>query len=311
MSKRVFVSYSHQQSQWVWERLVPILRAAGCAEVLIDRERFRAGCGVKGQMNATQDQAEASLLVLTPDYLASDYCRHEMDRAIAADPVFRDGKVLPVKRAECDLSAFQRATDPPIWVDLTKDADPAPWALLLKSLDAPQLKTTAPHWLDVRDEVVRRMRDQHQSVNLVVKGQPNWRALRDHLQQDWLPRLAVVDLDAPEAATLAGFVGEILRACGYPVSVPNGAGSVSALGALKSGLQPHFVALTHFDDVRDRRKSYGSDLFKTLRYLVTEQRKLVLLAESRLPARELLPGKGEDSSLAALLQVVELREMKP
>jgi hypothetical protein len=50
MSKRVFVSYSHQQGQWVWERLVPILRAAGCAEVLIDRERFRAGRGVKGQV---------------------------------------------------------------------------------------------------------------------------------------------------------------------------------------------------------------------------------------------------------------------
>lgn len=50
MSKRVFVSYSDKQGQWVWERLVPILRAAGCAEVLIERERFRAGRGVKGQI---------------------------------------------------------------------------------------------------------------------------------------------------------------------------------------------------------------------------------------------------------------------
>ena len=84
---RIPSSYSHRQGQWVWERLVPILRAAGCAEVLIDRERFRAGRGVKGQMDATQNQADVSLLVLTPDYLASDYCRHEMTRALATDPI--------------------------------------------------------------------------------------------------------------------------------------------------------------------------------------------------------------------------------
>lgn len=79
---------------------MPILRAAGCAEVLIDRERFHAGRGVRGQMDATQDKAEVHLLVLTPDYLASDYCRHEMDRALSSDPDFQRGKLLPVKRAD-------------------------------------------------------------------------------------------------------------------------------------------------------------------------------------------------------------------
>lgn len=214
MGREAFVSYSHKQGQWVLERLVPILRAAGCAKVLIDRERFRAGRGVKGQMDATQDQADVSLLVLTPDYMASDYCRHEMDRAIAADPGFQRGKVLLVKRADCDLSAFQRANDPPLWVDLTNDTDPAPWALLLKSLDATCLNTAATHWLDVRDELVRKLRDQQQSVNLVVQGKPNWRALRDHLKEEWLPRLAIVDMNAPGLNTLEGLVGAILRTCG-------------------------------------------------------------------------------------------------
>ena len=138
MSKRVFISYSHHQGQWVCERLVPILRAAGCADVLLDRERFRAGRGLQGQMDATQDQADVSLLVLTPDYLASDYCRHEMQRALASDPDFRRDRVLPVQRADCDLSTFQRTSDPPLRVNLTHDTDPAPWSLLLKSLAAAQ-----------------------------------------------------------------------------------------------------------------------------------------------------------------------------
>ncbi len=308
MSKKVFVSYCRKQGQWVWERLVPIIRAAGCAEVLIDRERFVAGRGVKGQMDAAQDQTEVSLLVLSPDYLASEYCRREMDRAITADPTFRDDKVLPVMRVACDLSRFQQGNDPPLWVDLTSDSDPAPWALMLKSLSAVRLNTSAPHWLEVRDEIVRKLRDQQQSVNLVVHGLPNWHALRDHLRLDWLPRLAVVNLDDPATSTLDGLVGETLRACGCAVDVPRGARSVGALNALKSAPGPLMLAFTHFDNVRARKKAYGADIFFALRNLITDHRKLVLLVESRAPAKELLP---KDHPLSGLhFHGVELREMK-
>ena len=306
MSKRVFVSYSHRQGQWVWERLVPILRAAGCAEVLIDRERFLAGRGIKGQMDATQDQADVSLLVLTPDYLASDYCRHEMARALAADPDFQRDQVLPVKRADCGLSAFQHAKDAPLWVDLTNDTDAATWALLLKSLDATRLNTAAPHWLDVRDEIVRKLRDQQQSVNLVVHGLPNWLPLRDHLKEEWLPGLAIVNLDNPATATLQGLVKAILHACGCAVDVPTGNGCVAALGALKAAPGQLLMALTHFDNIRARRKAYGADIFFALRYLINDQRKIVLLVESRAPAKELLP---RDHPLSGLtFEMVELKE---
>ena len=52
---KVFVSYRHHNGPWVWDRLVPCLRCGG-AEVLIDRERFKAGKAVLGQMDAVQDQ---------------------------------------------------------------------------------------------------------------------------------------------------------------------------------------------------------------------------------------------------------------
>jgi hypothetical protein len=70
---RVFVSYSHRQGEWVWQRLVPVLKVGG-AEVLIDKDHFTLGTAVVGQMDALQAQAERHLLVFSPDYLASAYC---------------------------------------------------------------------------------------------------------------------------------------------------------------------------------------------------------------------------------------------
>ena len=81
---KVFVSYSHKQAGWVGDRLVPVLKAGG-VEVLIDRERFKAGLAVVGQMDTLQDQGESHVLCLSTDYYASPPCVHEMTRAIATD----------------------------------------------------------------------------------------------------------------------------------------------------------------------------------------------------------------------------------
>ena len=287
--KKVFVSYNHKQGRWVWERLVPVLRAAGCADVFLDRERFTAGRGIKGQMDSLQDKADVSLLTLSPDYLNSAYCRHEMRRAMDGDPGFVRGTVLPVVCEDCDLSAFRRRRDPPLWVDLTSESDASAWDLLLKSLHARDLGVSAPHWLNVRDDLVRNLLDQQQSVNLVIYGNPNWRALCDHLKQDWLPRMAVVNLDNPATVSLQGFVREIVSALGGPADVPPGSRSLEALSGLKAVPGTLLLALMHFDNVLDRRKVYGVDLFSALRYLIVDERKLVLLAGSRTPFKELLP----------------------
>ena len=46
---RIFVSYSHKQGDWVWDKLIPCLRAGG-AKPLADRDVFKAGRSVIGQM---------------------------------------------------------------------------------------------------------------------------------------------------------------------------------------------------------------------------------------------------------------------
>lgn len=71
-------------------RLVPYVEAGG-AEVLIDRERFKAGKNLIGQMDATQDKAQVHVLLFSPDYLSSPNCLHEMERAVVGDPSLRNG----------------------------------------------------------------------------------------------------------------------------------------------------------------------------------------------------------------------------
>lgn len=306
MTKIPFISYSHKQGKWVWERLTPVLRAAGCTELIIDRERFRAGCAVKGQMDAAQDAAEVSVLVLSAEYLASDYCRHELERALASDPDFSLGRTIPVVLDDRGKTAFDGMGlgDPPLWVDLTSDSNDCQWDLLLKSLDALSLGASAPHWLEVRDAIVRTLGDQRQSVNLVIRGAPAWKAMCEHIRCEWIPPLVVVDLDNPDTVTLEGLVRQLVLAFGCSVDIPRGPGCVSALNRLKSKPGTLLLAMTHFDNVVAREKTYGHDIFFALRYLVTDARKLTLLVESRTPFNQLLP---KDHPLSNLhLTTVEL-----
>ena len=67
MSKKVFISYRHQQSEWVRTTLYPVLSAGG-AQVVIDYKEFSAGEAVRRQMKRAQDQADLHLLLSTPDF---------------------------------------------------------------------------------------------------------------------------------------------------------------------------------------------------------------------------------------------------
>jgi hypothetical protein len=300
MSKKVFISYCHRQGEWVWDRLVPCLRCGG-ADVLIDRERFKAGFGVIEQMNDAQDAAEMSVLVLTPDYLRSDYCLHEMKRAIANRRPDK-GLVIPVKREDCPLPDEIESAKP-LWVNLCDDKNAGQWDLLLDACGA-EIGADAPHWLETRDEVVRCLR-RRQSVNLVVKENPKWREMIGHIQSDLLPELGVVDLDSGGATTRRGLVTEILKACGITRRVPSEEDLIELHNALSAREMSH-VAMLRLDHATHR--NYGVDLFSALRYLIMDSRKMALLAQSRQHFSQLLP---QDHPLSTIdLKTVELNGRK-
>lgn len=289
MARSIFVSYNHTQAEWVRDRLVPVLKAGG-AEVLVDHERFTAGRGVLGQMDATQDAADVHVLVFSPEYLASDYCVHEMERAVALDPRFERGVVVPVKRVDALLPDVIRQGNP-LYANLvddgvTEDGVAAAWDLVLGACEA-DVGASVPDWLEARDEA-RLLLERGRSVNLVVEGEVKWRELLEDLRRGELADLVVVDLEKPATASRRGLVGEMLRVLGMMATVPVEPEDLGELDRFLSTRARSRLALIHFD-LAAHREAYGVDLFAALRYLVMESRRVVLLVQSRRPFASLLP----------------------
>ena len=304
MAKKVFISYCHQQEDWVLERLVPCLRYGG-AELLIDKERFKAGRAVIGQMDATQDRADLSLLVLSPDYLNSQYCVHEMNRALTKDPTFQHGKTIPVLRVACNLP-LQITQHNPIYVNLQDDKNSDEWDLLLQACKA-DLGCAAPDWLQARDDIVRYL-SRIDSVNLIVSGEPKWKELILHIKNDYFPDLGIVDLESGATASRRGLVAEILKACCSPTKVPKENEDLVELNRVLNERQISRLAIQHFDLVAYRHKTYSIDFFAALRNLIMNSQKLIVIIQSRKPFLTLLP---KDNPLSLIdLKTVELKGRK-
>lgn len=300
MGKKVFISYCHDQKEWILNRLSPCLKYGG-SEILIDQERFKAGKAVIGQMDATQDKADIHLLVLSPKYLSSSYCQHEMDRAIAKDPLFQQGTVIPVLREPCNLPN-QITLHNPIYINLTDDKNSQQWDRLLTACHT-RLGISAADWLHSRDEIIRYLH-RNESVNLVISGHPKWQKLIQHIKDDHFPDIGIVDLESGATASRRGLVEEILKACCSPTNVPSGDDDLVKLNRILNQRRISRLAIEHFDMVT-HRPNYGVDLFAALRNLIMTCHKLILLVQSRIPFSALLPQNHPLSSLE--LKVVELR----
>lgn len=298
MSKKVFISYRHTHREWVFDNLAPCLWAGG-AEVLIDRNYFEAGKEVKGQGDALQDRADVNLLVFSKDYFESDYCLHEMKRAIARDPDFAAGTTVAVRREDCDVPDEFKSV---LYLDLFGGSYAGQWDKLLAACGA-DLGTDAEHWLARRNEALQFLQ-RGQSVNLVVKDNPRWREMIEHLGAAHLPELRTVDLARGATASRRALVEELLKACGVNQPVPAPPEDLVVLDrALSACPTPSRVALLHGDLIAGR-PDYDINLFAALRSLIMDARKLVLLVQSRRPFAQLVP---HDHPLSMIdIKMVEL-----
>jgi hypothetical protein len=206
---RVFISYSRRNQQWVRESLVPILDASG-VDVVVDYRDMAVALPVIGQMDGLQDSCDSSVLVLSPAYLESDYCAHEMRRAASR-------RFIPVLLQACA---------PPDWVmgvvyaDLRKDADEAQWECLVSAAGG-LLGARATEFLRaVRD--LTSLLSRGTSVNLVVREAHNHilrlarpsRAVVEIVSRRLSPPMLVVDLDDGCTENLGGLIAAIMESWG-------------------------------------------------------------------------------------------------
>ncbi len=144
-------------------------------------------------------------------------------------------------------------------------------------------------------------------MNLVVSGDKvTWRAMIQHLADEHLPGLFQVDLNSGHTIPRPGLLREMLGG-GKATSVfPAPPDDLSRFQAIvESRPTVTRIALLHFDLVAQR--NYGIDLFSTLRFLISERRKLALLIQSRQPFDSLLPADAPTLRSWLDLKTVEFR----
>ena len=285
MSKKIFISYRHTDAAWVRDTLYAVLSAGG-AQVVVDYKDFDAGIALRKQISEKQATADVHLLVFTPDYFTSGYCLEEMRRAVATDPQFEKGTVLPIVLQQCAIPPEIKGGEP-LYVNLSGalNLDAEGWDRVMKACGA-DLGMSPPHWLRAY-LASRKALEARRSVNLLVKGLPKWRELIDLLKLA-LPALGVVDLESGKTATQRGLVGEILRVLvNFTGKLPKDDEHLADFERLLEAGSPALLALEHFDKVSERK--YDADLYSSLRYLIMEKRQIALLVESRAPFATLLP----------------------
>lgn len=127
----VFISYSRKNEAWVQGELLPRLTGQGFS-VCIDTECFDLGAPSLTEMERAILTSRKTVLVLTPEYLGSDWTQFERLLLQTLDPINRQRRLIPLLLTKSDLPAslsfltYVSFTDP--------DKQAAAWNRLLGAL---------------------------------------------------------------------------------------------------------------------------------------------------------------------------------
>ena len=130
----VFISYSILDKRWVRGELLTRIERAGL-EAFIDFRDFTRGAPSIKEMERGVRECDKTLLVLTPNYVKSEWAEFENIMAQTLSPSNQDLRLIPLLKAKCEkplrIAAFTH-------IDFTDDADhELAWNQLLASLQAP------------------------------------------------------------------------------------------------------------------------------------------------------------------------------
>ena len=130
----VFISYSSKDRDWVRGELLKRIEQAGL-KAFIDFRDFTRGALSISECERGVVQCRKTLVVLTPDYIASEWTEIESAMAQTLSPANRKLRLIPLLRQECDKPLRIAALT---HIDFTDGADlDLAWRQLLTALGKP------------------------------------------------------------------------------------------------------------------------------------------------------------------------------
>ncbi len=130
----VFISYSSKDKDWVRGELLPRIEQAGL-KAFIDFRDFTPGAPSIKEMARGVLECRKTLLILSPEYIESEWCELESIMSQTLSPANRDLRTIPLLKAKCDKPLYTGALT---HINFTDGADlNLAWKQLLTALGAP------------------------------------------------------------------------------------------------------------------------------------------------------------------------------
>jgi len=98
----VFISYSHQDKEWVRMELLPRIEAENL-HVCIDYKDFKVGAPIVTEIELAILTSRKVLLIITPAYLESNWANFEKLMLQVLDPANREQRLIPVLKSKCNV----------------------------------------------------------------------------------------------------------------------------------------------------------------------------------------------------------------
>ncbi len=139
----VFISYSSHDNAWVCGELLKGIEQAGLKAVIDYRDFTRGAASIK-EMERGVLTCRKTLLILTPNYIASEWCDLEAVMVQTLDPANRQLRLIPLLKTECKkplrIATFTH-------IDFTDGADLGlAWRQLLTALGKPPKEPQHDDW---------------------------------------------------------------------------------------------------------------------------------------------------------------------
>src|SRR3954451_18170059 len=97
----VFISYSSKDKEWVRGELLQRIEKAGL-RAFIDYRDFTRGAPSIKEMERGVVECRKTLLILTPDYIESEWAEIEVGMGQTLSPANRDLRMIPLLKTQCD-----------------------------------------------------------------------------------------------------------------------------------------------------------------------------------------------------------------